>query len=140
MYHLASPCYTLHNILNVNCRFRLSPLTKRCMLYTSTCFVCLYPSKRIKSRTSGATVIYKMKNRASSELNIHFKQINQLDAAVSQVYYLTFMYSSIYFGSPYTHHQELNNCSSSLWFYRWSVVVAVLLVVVGPARQINGER
>jgi hypothetical protein len=31
------------------------------------------------------------------------------------------------------HHQELNNCSSSLWFYRWSVVVAVLLVVVGPA-------
>ena len=28
---------------------------------------------------------------------------------------------------------ELNNCSSSLRFYRWSVVVAVLLVVVGPA-------
>jgi hypothetical protein len=25
------------------------------------------------------------------------------------------------------------NCSSSLWFYRWSVVVAVLLVVVGSA-------
>jgi hypothetical protein len=28
---------------------------------------------------------------------------------------------------------ELNNCSSSLWFYRWSVMIAVLLVVVGPA-------
>jgi hypothetical protein len=26
-----------------------------------------------------------------------------------------------------------NNCSSNLWFYRWSVVVAVLVVVVGPA-------
>jgi len=25
-----------------------------------------------------------------------------------------------------------SNCSSSLWFYRWSVVIAVLLVVVGP--------
>jgi len=25
------------------------------------------------------------------------------------------------------------NCSCNLWFYRWSVVVAVLLVVVGPA-------
>jgi hypothetical protein len=25
------------------------------------------------------------------------------------------------------------NCSSSLWVYCWSVVVAVLLVVVGPA-------
>ena len=46
--------------------------------------------------------------------------------------YLTFMYSSTYFGRPHAQHQELNNCSSSLWFYRWSVVVAVLLVVVGP--------
>jgi hypothetical protein len=27
----------------------------------------------------------------------------------------------------------MNNCSSSLWFYRWSVVVAVPLVVVGTA-------
>jgi hypothetical protein len=27
------------------------------------------------------------------------------------------------------------NCSSSLWFYRWSVVLVVLLVVVGPAGQ-----
>jgi len=25
-----------------------------------------------------------------------------------------------------------NNCSSSLWFYRWNVVIAVMLVVVGP--------
>ena len=32
----------------------------------------------------------------------------------------------------HAHHQKLNNCSRSLWFYRWSVVVAVLLVVVGP--------
>ena len=48
-------------------------------------------------------------------------------------YYLTFMYSSTCFGRPPAHHQELNNCSSSLWFYRWSVVLAVLLLVVGPA-------
>jgi len=47
-------------------------------------------------------------------------------------YYLTFMYSWNCFGRPYAHHQELNICSRSLWFYRWSVVVAVLLVVVGP--------
>jgi hypothetical protein len=48
---------------------------------------------------------------------------------------LTFtrMYSSTCFGRSLAHHQKLNNCSSSLWFYRWSVVVAVLLVVVGPA-------
>jgi len=72
---------------------------------------------------------------ASPCIIIQFKQINQLDATVSQVYYLTFMYSSTRFGGPHAHHQELNNCSNSLWFYRWSVVVAVMLVVVGPAGQ-----
>ena len=48
-------------------------------------------------------------------------------------YYLMFMYGSTCFGRPHAHHQELNNCNSSLWYYRWSVVIAVLLVVVGPA-------
>ena len=63
----------------------------------------------------------------------HFQKTNQLDATISQVYYLMFMYSSTCFRRPHVHQQELNNCSSSLlWFYRWSVVVAVLLVVVGP--------
>ena len=66
--------------------------------------------------------------------NINPIQINhQLDATVSPVFYLTFIYSSICFGRPHAHHQELCNCSSSLWFYRCSVVIAVLLVVVGPA-------
>jgi hypothetical protein len=43
------------------------------------------------------------------------------------------MYSSTSFGRPHAHHQELNNCSSNLWFYRWNVVVAVLLFVVESA-------
>ena len=46
---------------------------------------------------------------------------------------LTFIYSSTCFGRPHAHHQEFNNCSSSLWFYRWILVIAVLLVVVEPA-------
>jgi len=46
---------------------------------------------------------------------------------------LTFIYSSTCFGRPHACHQELNNCSSSLWFYLRSVVIAVLSVVVGPA-------
>jgi len=45
-----------------------------------------------------------------------FKLINQPDAAISQVYYLSFKYSSTCFGHPHAHHQELNNFSSSLWF------------------------
>ena len=48
------------------------------------------------------------------------------------VYYPDVNYSSTYFGRSPAHHQEFNDSSSSLWFYRWSVVVAVLLVVVGP--------
>ena len=46
---------------------------------------------------------------------------------------LTFIYSSICFGRPHIHHQELKNCSNSLWFYLRIVVIAVLLFVVGPA-------
>ena len=61
-----------------------------------------------------------------------FKQINQLDAKIYPVYSLTFMYSLTCFGRPHDHHQELNNCSSSLWFYLRSVLITVLLVVVGP--------
>jgi hypothetical protein len=44
----------------------------------------------------------------------------------------TFIYSSTCFGRSRAYHQELNNCSSSLWFYLRSVVIAVLLVVVRP--------
>ena len=63
----------------------------------------------------------------------HTIQINhQLDATIFPAFYLTFIYSSTCFGRPHAHHQELNNCSNSLWFCCWSMVVAVLLVVVGP--------
>jgi hypothetical protein len=76
----------------------------------------------------------KIKFKVCKSMHHHTIQINQPTiATVSQVYYLTFMYSSTCFGHPHAYRQELNNSSSSLWFYHWSVVIAVLLVVVGPA-------
>ena len=61
-------------------------------------------------------------------------QINhQPDAIIFQFIILTFVYSSTCFGRFPAHHQELNDCSGSLRFYLRNVVVAVLLLVVGPA-------
>jgi hypothetical protein len=37
-----------------------------------------------------------------------FNRINQPDAAISQVSYLSFRYSSTCFGHPHAHHQELH--------------------------------
>ena len=61
-----------------------------------------------------------------------FKQITNQMQQFLQFIILTFIYSSTCFWRPHAHPQELNNCSSSLWFYLRSVVIALLLVVVGP--------
>jgi hypothetical protein len=63
-------------------------------------------------------------------------QINhQPDATVFQFIILTFVYSSTCFGRFPAHHQELNDCSGSLWFYLRIVVIAVLCSWSGrPAR------
>jgi hypothetical protein len=39
---------------------------------------------------------------------------------------LMFVYSSTSFGRFPAHHQELNDCSGSLWFYLRIVVIVVL--------------
>jgi len=54
-------------------------------------------------------------------------QINyQPDATIFQFILLTFVYSSTSFGRFPAHHQELNDCSGSFWFYLRIVVTAVL--------------
>jgi hypothetical protein len=58
---------------------------------------------------------------------------------------LMFVYSSTCFGRFPAHHQELNDCSGSLWFYLRIVVIAVLCSWSGrPAgyhhdRKVNPE-
>jgi hypothetical protein len=54
-------------------------------------------------------------------------QINhQPDATILQFIILTFIYSLTCFGRFPAHHQELNDCSGSLWFYLRIVVIVML--------------
>jgi hypothetical protein len=53
---------------------------------------------------------------ASLCIIIQFKQINQLDAAVSQVYYLAFTCGSTCFVRLHVHHQELTTALTASGF------------------------
>jgi hypothetical protein len=60
---------------------------------------------------------------------VHHRTIHinhQPDAKIFQFIVLTFIYSSTWFGCFPAHHQQLNDCSGSLWFYRRIVVTVVL--------------
>ena len=102
-----------------------------CVIYQVNCTI---PHRKSPTHST-PNISHNFKFRVCKSVHHHtFKWINQPDAAISQVYYLSFKYSTTCFGYPHAHHQELNNCSSSLWFYFRSVVVAVLLIVVRPVR------
>jgi hypothetical protein len=61
--------------------------------------------------------------------SVHHRKIqinHQPDATIFQFIILTFMYSSTCFERFPAHHQELNECSGSLWFYLRIVVTVVL--------------
>jgi hypothetical protein len=58
---------------------------------------------------------------------LYLIQINhQPDATILQFIILTFIYSSTCFARFPAHHQELNDCSGSLWFYLHILVKVVL--------------
>jgi hypothetical protein len=60
---------------------------------------------------------------------------HQPNATIFQFIILMFSYSSTCFGCFPTHHQELNDCSGSLWFYLRIVMTVVLCSWAGqPAR------
>ena len=67
------------------------------------------------------------KIRPNSSQTLTTFQINhQPDATIFQFIIMTFIYSSTCFRPSRAHHQEFNDCSSSLWFYLRIVVTAVL--------------
>jgi hypothetical protein len=63
-------------------------------------------------------------------------QINhQPDATIFHFIILIFIYISTCFGRFTAHHEELNDCSGTLWFYLYFVVIVVLCLWSGrPAR------
>jgi hypothetical protein len=52
---------------------------------------------------------------------------------------LTFVYSLACFGRFPTHHQELNDCSCSLWFYLRIVVIVVLCSRSGRSARLRTQ-
>jgi hypothetical protein len=52
--------------------------------------------------------------------------LEEEDATIFQFTILTFIYSSTCFARFPAHHQELDDCSGSLWFYLHIVVTFVL--------------
>jgi hypothetical protein len=65
--------------------------------------------------------------KVGKSVHHHTIHINhQPDAKIFQFIILMFIYSSKCFGHSPTHHQEFNDCSSSLWFYLRIVVIAML--------------
>ena len=70
---------------------------------------------------------FKCKFKVCKSVHDRTIQINhQPDATIFQFIILTFVYSSTCFGRFPAHHQELNDCSGSLWSYLHIVVTVVL--------------
>jgi hypothetical protein len=91
-------------------------------------------------------VLFKFYNRVCWNLNVKFKvcksiyhrtiQINhQPDATVFQFIILMFVYSWTSFRCFPTHHQELSDCSGSLWFYLRIMMTVVLCSWSGQPAQ-----
>jgi hypothetical protein len=75
---------------------------------------------------------FKLKFKVCKSVHHRRIQINhQPDATIFQFIILTFVYTSTCFGRFPAHHQELNDCSGSLWFYLRIVVIVVLCSSLG---------
>ena len=73
-------------------------------------------------------LVLALKFKVCKSVHHHTIQINQPTRCNN----FSSLFLVVYLQRPHAHHQELNNCSSSLWFYLRSVVTGVLLVALGP--------
>ena len=85
---------------------RGNPKQRTCLIPSADAIVaCTFWRGSLYYRSSQT---YHYRFRVCKSVHHHnFNWINQQDAATSQVYYLSFRYSSTCFGHPHAHHQEL---------------------------------
>jgi len=95
-------------------------------------YVAKKKTKLMQKYKSETASIYIYGFKVCKSVHHHTIQINhQPNAIIFQFIILRFIYSSTCFGRSPAHHQELNDCSSSLWFYLRIVVIAVLCLWSG---------
>ena len=103
-------------------------------MYCMYCMYCMYYT--LSTGTSFSFVERKFCTGV-----LHLIQLNhQPDATINHFVFLTFVYSSTCFGRFPAHHQELNDCSGSLWFYLRIVVIVVLCSWSGRYNRPNHEQ
>jgi hypothetical protein len=68
-----------------------------------------------------------------------FQKNHQPDETIFHFFILMFIYSSTCFGRFFAHHQELNDCSGSLWFLPSYRGDSRAEFVVGPAGRPDHE-
>ena len=93
-----------------------------------TCYITqfIHISCTQQNDTNQLLHIVALQTETGSAIKDTIQMNHQPDATIFQFIILTFVYSSTCFGPSPAHHQELNDCSSSLRFYLRIVVTTVL--------------
>ena len=112
-YYLLYVTYTVPSVFIVD-RCRLYILHFYSYFTSTLLFFLLYVDRKWKFK------VCKSVHHLTIQIN------HQPDATIFQFIILTFVYSSTCFGRFPAHHQELNDCSGSLWFYLRIAVIVVL--------------
>jgi hypothetical protein len=86
-------------------------------LHRTPLCLSLYPVKYVEK--SSKFKVCKSAHQRTIQID------HQSDATIFQFIILTYIYSSTCFERSPAHHQELNDCSGSLWFNLRIVVIAV---------------
>jgi len=107
-------------------------ISQPCILIplSNSCNECYYNSNSLASpppppsfQPVPNTLEISHEERQNNLFAIQIK--HQPDATIFQFIILTFIYSSTCFGRFPAHHQELNDCCGSLWFYPHCPIVVL---------------